>query len=80
MFTRRYRDVFAGDDRWRSLPTPEGDVFDWDPQSTYVRKPPYFDGMDRHPAPSRISLGRASSLSSVIRSPPITSLRRLYQG
>jgi aconitate hydratase len=51
MFTRRYRDVFAGDDRWRSLPTPEGDVFDWDPQSTYVRKPPYFDGMDRDPAP-----------------------------
>ncbi len=51
MFTSRYRDVFAGDDRWRSLPTPEGDVFEWDSQSTYVRKPPYFDGMDRDPAP-----------------------------
>lgn len=51
MFTSRYQDVFAGDDRWRSLPTPEGDVFDWDPQSTYVRKPPYFDAMDRDPAP-----------------------------
>jgi aconitate hydratase len=51
MFTRDYADVFAGDERWRSLPTPTGDVFAWDPESTYVRKPPYFDGMDREPAP-----------------------------
>ena len=40
-----YADVFAGDERWRSLPTPEGSTFEWDPDSTYVRKPPYFDGM-----------------------------------
>ncbi len=51
MFTADYADVFAGDDRWRSLPTPEGDVFAWDPESTYVRKPPYFDGMAATPAP-----------------------------
>lgn len=51
MFTSRYRDVFAGDDRWRSLPTPEGEIFEWDPASTYVRKPPYFDGMGKEPQP-----------------------------
>ena len=45
MFTRDYADVFAGDERWTSLPTPEGDTFQWDEQSTYVRKPPYFEGM-----------------------------------
>src|SRR5690606_9248256 len=44
MFTREYSSVFAGDETWRSLPTPEGDLFEWDPESTYVRKPPYFDG------------------------------------
>ena len=51
MFTSRYRDVFAGDDRWRSLPTPQGEIFEWDAASTYVRKPPYFDGMGRQPEP-----------------------------
>ena len=51
MFKSRYRDVFAGDDRWRSLPTPEGEIFEWDLASTYVRKPPYFDGMGRDPEP-----------------------------
>jgi aconitate hydratase len=51
MFTKDYADVFAGDERWQSLPTPEGDTFDWDPQSTYVRKPPYFDGMSPDPSP-----------------------------
>ena len=51
MFTKDYADVFAGDERWRSLPTPTGDTFAWDPDSTYVRKPPYFDGMGVEPAP-----------------------------
>jgi aconitate hydratase len=51
MFVTDYADVFAGDDRWRSLPTPEGDTFDWDADSTYVRKPPYFEGMEREPSP-----------------------------
>jgi aconitate hydratase len=51
MFTTDYADVFAGDERWRSLPTPEGETFDWAPDSTYVRKPPYFEGMPAEPAP-----------------------------
>ncbi|HEY8471641.1 MAG TPA: aconitate hydratase [Natronosporangium sp.] len=51
LYERDYADVFAGDDRWRSLPTPEGDIFAWDEESTYVRKPPYFDGMSREPQP-----------------------------
>jgi aconitate hydratase len=50
MFTRSYSDVFAGDDRWRGLETPEGDRYTW-PDSTYVRKPSFFDGMDAEPAP-----------------------------
>jgi aconitate hydratase A / 2-methylisocitrate dehydratase len=51
MFRTDYADVFAGDERWQSLPTPEGQIFTWDAESTYVRKPPYFDGMQREPAP-----------------------------
>ncbi len=51
MFTTDYADVFAGDDRWRSLPTPEGETFAWDGESTYVRKPPYFEGMALEPSP-----------------------------
>jgi aconitate hydratase len=51
MFTTDYADVFAGDERWRSLPTPEGETFAWDAGSTYVRKPPYFEGMQAQPAP-----------------------------
>lgn len=51
MFTTDYADVFAGDDRWRSLPTPTGKTFEWDPDSTYVRKPPYFEGMGLTPEP-----------------------------
>lgn len=49
MFKTQYAGVFEGDDRWKSLPTPEGAVFEWDPKSTYVRKPPYFDGMKKTP-------------------------------
>ena len=51
MFAARYSDVFAGDEAWQSLPTPTGDTFAWDAQSTYVRKPPYFEGMGAQPAP-----------------------------
>ena len=50
MFTKQYAGVFEGDDRWKSLPTPEGDTFAWDEKSTYVRKPPYFEGMKREPS------------------------------
>jgi aconitate hydratase len=51
LFTQDYADVFAGDQRWQALPTPEGDTFAWDAESTYVRKPPYFEGMTAEPAP-----------------------------
>ncbi|MDN5779112.1 MAG: aconitate hydratase, partial [Humibacillus sp.] len=51
MFTDDYADVFAGDERWQSLPTPEGDTFAWEDDSTYVRKPPYFDGMTMETTP-----------------------------
>jgi aconitate hydratase len=51
MFTKSYADVFKGDERWRGLPTPEGNTFEWSDSSTYVRKAPYFDGMPLEPAP-----------------------------
>ncbi|MFF1573744.1 aconitate hydratase AcnA [Leifsonia sp. NPDC058292] len=51
MFTHEYASVFEGDDRWKSLPTPTGSVFEWDEKSTYVRKPPYFDGMTLETTP-----------------------------
>jgi aconitate hydratase len=51
MFTKDYATVFEGDHRWKSLATPTGKTFDWDPKSTYVRKPPYFEGMPRNPVP-----------------------------
>jgi aconitate hydratase len=51
MFTRDYADVFKGDDNWRGLDVPAGDTFAWDDASTYVRRPPYFDGMPAEPEP-----------------------------
>jgi aconitate hydratase len=51
MFTDRYAQVFEGDARWKGLPVPTGDTFEWDAKSTYVRKPPYFDQMPRNPVP-----------------------------
>nr|WP_330166903.1 aconitate hydratase [Streptomyces sp. HB2AG] len=51
MFATSYQDVFAGDAQWQALPIPTGDTFEWDPQSTYVRKPPYFEGMTMETTP-----------------------------
>lgn len=51
MFDTQYASVFEGDERWRSLPTPDGATFEWDSESTYVRKPPYFDGMTIETSP-----------------------------
>jgi aconitate hydratase len=51
MFTHEYAGVFDGDERWRSLPTPTGSTFEWDENSTYVRKPPYFEGMTMETTP-----------------------------
>jgi aconitate hydratase len=51
MFKKDYATVFDGDHRWKSLDTPTGKTFEWDPRSTYVRKPPYFEGMPAEPKP-----------------------------
>ena len=51
MFASTYADVFTGDERWRGLDTPEGELYEWEPGSTYVRLPPYFAGMPREPEP-----------------------------
>jgi aconitate hydratase len=51
MFAESYADVFTGDENWRSLPVPDSDTFQWDAGSTYVRQPPYFDGMTPEPQP-----------------------------
>jgi aconitate hydratase len=51
LFVERYRDVFAGDEHWRSLPVPAGDVYAWDPSSTYVQEPPFFQDLSLEPTP-----------------------------
>ncbi|MFN2484823.1 MAG: aconitate hydratase, partial [Candidatus Limnocylindria bacterium] len=51
VFARNYASVFEGDDRWRGLPVPPGDGYAWDPHSTYVALPPYFEGLALHPTP-----------------------------
>ncbi|MGP3774832.1 aconitate hydratase AcnA [Streptomyces sp. SDT5-1] len=51
MFSKSYEDVFAGDAQWQALSVPTGNTFEWDSESTYVRKPPYFEGMQMEPAP-----------------------------
>lgn len=51
MFNKSYSDVFAGDAQWQALPIPTGNTFEWDAESTYVRKPPYFEGMGMDPEP-----------------------------
>ncbi len=60
MFTRNYASVFDGDERWRDLPVPAGDRYAWDPESTYVARPPFFDGVADAPSdPSDIVGARA---------------------
>ena len=51
MFEQTYADVYTGDERWRALDIPSGHLYEWDPASTYIRRPPYFDGMGREPEP-----------------------------
>jgi aconitate hydratase len=64
MFKATYADVFTGNETWRSLPVPEGELFAWDPGSTYVRRPPYFDGMPVEPGTVE-DIGGARCLVSV---------------
>ncbi len=61
MFKEKYADVFAGDESWRNLDVPEGDLFAWDPFSTYIRKPPYFEGMTLE-VPARMDILGARAL------------------
>jgi aconitate hydratase len=49
MFRKEYADVFTGDEHWRALPIPEGDLYAWDSKSTYIKNPPYFEGMPKKP-------------------------------
>ncbi|MGB9070221.1 MAG: aconitate hydratase AcnA [Candidatus Acidiferrales bacterium] len=49
MFSKEYADVFTGDEHWRALPVPEGDLYAWDNKSTYIKNPPYFEGMPKQP-------------------------------
>jgi aconitate hydratase len=49
MFSKEYADVFTGDEHWRALPIPEGDLYAWDDKSTYIKNPPYFEGMKVKP-------------------------------
>ena len=57
MFKSQYASVFEGDDRWKAIPTPTGATFSWDAKSTYVRKPPYFDGITMTPKPVENIIG-----------------------
>ncbi len=50
MFKTQYASVFEGDEKWKAIPTPTGDIFSWDTESTYVRRPPYFEGMTMSPS------------------------------
>ena len=73
MFRKVYGEVFKGDERWNALAIPHGDLYQWDPRSTYVKNPPYFDGMTMLPPPvDRHQGARGSCLSSATASPPTT--------
>ena len=76
MFRRTYADVYTGDERWRALPVPEGELYAWDDDSTYVRLPPYFSEGDGA-RPDRRRRGRARARAcSATASRPTTSPRR----
>ena len=56
MYLKEYAQVFEGDQRWRALPVPEGNIYAWDAKSTYIKRPPFFDGMPKAPAPLKRSM------------------------
>ena len=72
MFRKEYADVFTGDEHWRALPIPEGDLYAWDDKSTYIKHPPYLrkHAAEAHRA-ARICRACARSRCSAIASPPI---------
>ena len=61
MFHKEYGEVFQGDEHWNSLPVPTGDLYAWDDASTYVKNPPYFEGMEVEPARSEAAHRRPRS-------------------
>jgi aconitate hydratase len=75
MFRKSYGNVFAGEANWQAIKIPLGKIYDWQEESTYVRNPPYFDGMTMTPRRSPTSPARAVSRCWVTRSPPTTSRR-----
>ena len=77
MFVERYGSFLDGDERWRALAAPTGDRYEWDPESTYIRRPPFLDGVTRRrPADQPTSTARACSRCSATASRPTTSRRR----
>ena len=75
MFRKEYADVFTGDAHWQALPIPEGDLYAWDGKSTYIKDPPYFEGMPVKPGAARRYRRRCGCWRcSATASPPITSL------
>ena len=64
LYTREYARIFDGDEHWQQLPSPAGGLFDWDPDSTYVREPPYFVGMSPSDRRRRMRSTRACSRCS----------------
>ena len=76
MFHKEYGEVFKGDEHWNSLPVPQGDLYEWDDSSTYVKNPPYFVGMTVEPEPVAEIRGPAPWRSWATASPPTTSRRR----
>ena len=75
MFRKSYANVFTGDANWSSIKIPAGKIYAWEEKSTYVRNPPYFDGMTMTPKPVTDVTGARCWRCSATRSPPITSLR-----
>ena len=74
MFRETYSEVFKGSEQWRKLPVPEGDTYQWEPESTYIRNPPYFDGMTVNP-PEVTDIAQARVLPCWETAlPPTTSL------
>ena len=75
MFREQYAHVFDGDERWRSLPIPTGERFEWTDDSTYIRNPPFFEGLTAEPTLPPTSSARACSRCSATASRPITFRR-----
>ena len=85
MFTKSYADVFTGDNRWKQIEVPEGDRYTW-PDSTYVRRPSFFEGMDAEPQPvkpvegARVLAVLGDSVTTDHISPPARSRRTARRG